>query len=138
MVGTSVREGNSWPFIAKMTDSAQRANRYPPTPPRKESGRRTMQIESVATNAGVATSAPHRESPVAGPAHLQVTVVVLDLDRRASREFPPPAPTSERHDVQRLVQRVKHADGDQDRQRNRGGHDQRASPGRRTSGSSAP
>jgi len=43
--------------MAKTTDIASGANSAPPTPPRKRIGTNTMQIESVATNAGVATSA---------------------------------------------------------------------------------
>ena len=43
--------------MAKTTDIARGANRAPPTPLRKRIGTKTMQIDSVATNAGVATSA---------------------------------------------------------------------------------
>jgi hypothetical protein len=40
--------------MAKMTDVAIGANRYAAGPVRKNTGRNTMQIERVATNAGAA------------------------------------------------------------------------------------
>src|SRR5216117_1087913 len=45
--------------MAKTTDIASGANSAPPTPPRNMIGTKTMQIDRVATNAGVATSADH-------------------------------------------------------------------------------
>src|SRR5216684_7350736 len=43
--------------MAKTTDIPSGANSAPPTPPRNMIGTNTMQIDRVATNAGVATSA---------------------------------------------------------------------------------
>ena len=90
-----------------------------------------MQIDSVATNAGVATSAaPSRMACAQRLAHVHMAVVVLDLDRRvvhqnADRQRQP----AQRHHVERLVQDVEHDDGGQDRQRDRRDDDQGAPPG---------
>ena len=73
-----------------------------------------MQIESVATNAGVATSAAASRIACRNGRPISMwPVVVLDLHRRVVHQDPHrQRQPAQRHDVQRLVQRVQHADGD--------------------------
>jgi hypothetical protein len=61
IVGTSVRDRMYDASIAKTTASAIGTNRYRATPVRKNIGTKTMQMQIVDTNAGIAIcSAPSR------------------------------------------------------------------------------
>ena len=54
MVGTSVRESRYEVSIEYTTANASGVKRYFATPPSRNTGKNTMQIASVPTNAGVA------------------------------------------------------------------------------------
>ena len=67
MVGTRVRERKYDASIAKTTASPSGTKRKFATPPRKNMGTNTMQMESVDTKAGMAISARRPESPAPLP-----------------------------------------------------------------------
>ena len=89
-----------------------------------------MQIDSVDTSAGTVICArafENRRLDVL--ALLQMAVDVLDGDRRIVDENTDrEREAAERHEIDRLAERVEQDDRGEDRQRNRDGDDQRAAP----------
>ena len=81
-VGTSVRDSTYEASIASTTASASGMNRNFAGPTSSTTGKKTMQIASVATMAGTAIwLAPSRIARVSGLPSAAVAVDVLDLDR---------------------------------------------------------
>ena len=80
-VGTSVRESRYEASIASTTASASGVNRKRAGPTSSTTGKKTMQMDSVATMAGTAIcAAPSRMATVSGLPMRAVAVDVLDLD----------------------------------------------------------
>jgi len=89
-----------------------------------------MQIDSVETNAGSRICCAHHDRRFHFLPFLQVAIDVLDGDggivhQNADRERKP----SERHQIDRLSERIEQDDRRNDRQRDGDGDDQCAAPG---------
>ena len=116
--------------MAKTTASASGTKRYFATPPRKNIGTKTMQMDKGGDEGGNRDLRGAVEDGLLDLlALLEIAVDVLDFDggvvhQDADRQ----RQAAQRHDVDGLAQRAQHDQRDENRQRNRDRDDERAAP----------
>ena len=116
--------------MANTTASASGTNRYFATPDRKNIGRKTMQMQSVETSAGVAIcAAPCKMPSFNSAAFFQIAFDILNRHRGiVNQNSHRQRQSAQRHDVDGLPQQAQHNHRTQNRERNRNRDDDGAPP----------
>ncbi len=92
---------------------------------------KTMQMQSVETSAGTAICGRAIQDAAVqiGLSFVEIAVDVFNFDRGVvHQDADRQSQTAQGHDVDGFAQRAQHADGAEDRKRNRDRDDQRAAP----------